>query len=321
MGQLKDTNINISLAPLQGLTDYIYRNTYHKYFEGINLYYSPFLRIEKGEIRKSKLKDILPENNKNIKLIPQILANSTNDFFYIANILTDLGYDEVNWNLGCPYPMVAKQGMGSGMLQYPLKIKQILDGVFGNLNCKISIKMRNGYDMDSSILEILPILNNYPLSDIIVHPRTGKQMYKGNINMDVFKKCLKISSHNISYNGDIKDIECYLQFKENFPEISRIMIGRGIIANPFLASQIKEIEQPNNKKEIIGKFHDTLFQEYCSVLSGDSHILNKMIPLWEYLSTSFTNSKKVFKAIKKSPKLNKYELTVKNILKNEDWIK
>jgi tRNA-dihydrouridine synthase len=321
MVQKKETNIKILLAPLQGLTDYIYRKTFSKYFQGIDLSYSPFLRIERGEIRKSKIKDVLPENNKGIKLIPQILTNDTNDFLYLVNLLKDMEYDEINWNLGCPFPMLTKQGMGSGMLQYPEKIKQILDEIFPLVNCKLSIKMRNGYDNSKSILDILPILNNFPLTEIIIHPRTGKQMYKGDVNLDIFKQCLEISSHNVSYNGDINNIERYQQFHEIFPSINSIMIGRGILANPFLASEIKKLTQPDNKKEIIGKFHDSLFEQYCSVLSGDSHILNKMVPLWEYLSTSFTNNKKIFKAIKKTNKVNKYELTVRDILKNEEWDK
>ena len=215
--------------------------------------------------------------------------------------------------------MVIKQGMGSGMLQYPQKIRQILDKILPLINCKLSIKMRNGYDNDNSILEILPILNDYELTEVIIHPRTGKQMYKGAVNLDIFKQCLKISSHNISYNGDISNIDSFQQFHEIFPNIRSIMIGRGILANPFLASQIKKLAQPENKKEIIGKFHDSLFDKYCSTLSGDSHIINKMIPLWEYMSTSFTNNKKVYKAIKKSNNLNKYELTIRDILKNEEW--
>ncbi len=321
MVQKNNTNIKISLAPLQGLTDYIFRNTFNKYFTGIDLSYSPFLRTEKGEIKKSKLKDVLPENNKGLKLIPQVLTNNSKDFLYIVRILNDMGYDEINWNLGCPFPMVVKQDMGSGMLQYPERIKQILNEIFPIINCKLSIKMRNGYDNDKSILEILPILNDYKLTEIIIHPRTGNQMYKGSVNLDIFKQCLKISSHNISYNGDINNIENFQHFHNILPEINSIMIGRGILANPFLASQIKELEQPDNKKEIISKFHDSLFEQYCSALSGDSHIINKMIPLWEYLSTSFTNSKKVFKTIKKSNKLNKYELTIRDIIRNEEWTK
>lgn len=319
MIQKKD--INVSLAPLQGLTDYIYRKTYSKFFEGIDTYYSPFLRIEKGEIRKSKLKDILPENNKGIELIPQILTNNTKDFLYLSSILKDMGYNKINWNLGCPFPMVVKQGMGAGMLEYPEKIKNILDDISKTLDCSISLKMRIGLKEEGSILNILPLLEGKNISEIIIHPRTGKQMYKGSVNREIFRQCTTFSSHNIAYNGDIITIENYKEFHNLFPEIKHIMIGRGILANPFLASQIKDFRQPDNKKEIMGKFHDTLFKEYSCLLSGDSHILNKMIPLWEYLSSSFSNSKKVYKAIKKSNRLNKYEVTVKEILRNEDWIK
>lgn len=321
MTEKEDKKIKISLAPLQGLTDYIYRNTYAEYFTGIDLSYSPFLRIERGEIRKSRLRDILPENNKGLKMIPQILTNKSEEFLYLTNMLCDKGYEEVNWNLGCPFPMVVRQGMGSGMLQHPDKIKEILDEVMDKVNCKISIKMRNGLDDDSAILDILPILDNYDINEIIIHPRNGKQMYKGDINMDIFRQCLELSSKEISYNGDIVDIESYQQFNDNYPQVGHVMIGRGIIANPFLASEIKGIPTPENKKEIVGKFHDILFERNCAALSGNAHIMSKMTPMWEYLSQSFSNSRKVFKAIKKCSNVKKYEVAVKDILRNEDWIK
>lgn len=321
MQQQENNNIKISLAPLQGLTDYTYRNTYASFFDGIDVSYSPFLRIEKGEIRKSKLKDILPENNKGLKLIPQILTKSSDEFLYLANIICEMEYDEINWNLGCPYPMVAKQGMGAGMLRTPDSIKNVLDDVMDKINCRLSVKMRTGYENHDDILKILPILNEYDISDITVHPRTGKQIYKGDVDLEAFRNCLGISNHEICYNGDIKDIEAYKHFNSEFPEIKSIMIGRGIISNPFLATDIKGLPVQGDRKEIIAKFHDTLFDQYCNLLSGDSHILNKMIPFWEYIAESFSNSRKVFKAVKKSYKLSKYETTVRNVFKSEDWVK
>ncbi len=317
----KDNNIVLSLAPLQGLTDYTYRNTYACFFRGIDICYSPFLRLEKGEIRKSKIKDILPENNNGLHLIPQILASNSDDFLYLANIICEMGYREINWNLGCPYPMVSKQGMGAGMLKYPDKIKNTLDNILDKIDCKLSIKMRTGYDNHEDIIKILPILNKYNITSIIIHPRTAKQLYKGTIDLEAFRKCIDLSKHDISYNGDIVDVEIYNNFSNNFPNIKNIMIGRGIISNPFLASEIKGLPINDNKKEIISKFHDTLFDSYCSLLSGDSHILNKMIPFWEFLAKSFSNEKKIFKEIKKSARVSKYESTIRSIFRNEEWIK
>lgn len=317
----ENNNIKISLAPLQGLTDYIFRNAFASFFEGIDLSYSPFLRIERGEVRKSRLRDILPENNKSLELIPQILTKDSEEFLYLASLVTDKGYKEINLNMGCPYPMVVKQGMGSGMLPHPDKLKKLLDDVVEKIDCKLSIKMRTGYESHEEILDLLPVLNNYPLSKIIIHPRTGKQMYKGEVDIDAFRNCLGITDKDICYNGDISDIDSFNSFRNDFPEINDIMIGRGIIGNPFLPAEIKGISIEGDKKEIVTKFHNTIFEEYSSLLSGDAHILNRMIPFWEYLSSSFSNSRKVFKAIKKSSSVKKYETNVRTVLKNEDWIK
>lgn len=311
---------NISLAPLQGLTDYNFRNTFNKYFSGIDQTYSPYLRIEKGEIRRSKYRDIEPANNNGMKLIPQILSNKEDEFIFLANNLAELGYKEINWNLGCPFPMVARHNLGSGMLNNKEQIDEILTNVLNKVNCKVSIKTRIGYENENDILDILPLLDKYELTEIIIHPRTGLQMYKGDVNLDLFEKCLDITKHNITYNGDITNIDDYKAFRQRFANIKSIMIGRGIIANPFLAADIKGLKFIGDRKEIFKQFHGDLLVSYSELLNGDLQILKRMQAFWEYFSLSFTESRKVHKKIKKATSAAKYVNAVSQIFNEEDWI-
>ena len=310
----------ISLAPLQGLTDFIFRNTYNKFFTGIDVAYSPYIRIERGDIRRSKLRDIEPENNNGIKLIPQILTNNTEEFIFLAKHICELGYNEINWNLGCPFPMVARHNLGSGMLNNPTQIDDILSTVLKAVECKLSIKMRNGYEDENDILTILPLLEKHNLSEIIIHPRTGIQQYKGNVNRDIFEKCIPLTKHNLTYNGDINTIDEYNAFKKQFPNTDSIKLGRGVIANPFLPMDIKDIEIKEDRLEIFKQFHGELLIGYSELLNGDMQILKRMQGFWEYFSLSFTNSRKVYKKVKKATSAAKYVNAVSQIFREEEWI-
>ncbi len=300
----------ISLAPLQGLTDYHFRNIFSIFFEGIDIAYTPYIKVDKRK-QLSKIKDILPENNLQLKIIPQILTNDAEEFIFLAKYLYNLGYDTVNWNLGCPYPMVAKRKLGSGLLPYPDEIERILENVIPVVSNKISVKMRIGYEVEDEIFKVLSVLDNFPLTEIIIHPRIGKQLYKGVANIDIFEKCFSFTKHEIVYNGDIKTVADFEKLSERFPKVNRWMLGRGVIANPFLPSQIKgQKTDAKTKKTIFRAYHDALFEKYSSILFGDAHILNKMLGLWEYFSLSFDDSKKVYKRIKKAKTIDKYKIAV-----------
>ena len=304
------TNIKISLAPLQGFTDYKFRNVYNKYFADIDKFYSPYIRLTNDKkIKKSQIKDILPENNKGINLIPQILVNNTTDFTYLANYLFDLGYDEINWNLGCPYPMVTKRKLGAGLLEYPKMINEILESVIYKIPNKLSIKMRLGNKNINEIDKIIPVLDKFNLSELIIHPRIATQLYKGSVDLNKFTNILDLSSDKITYNGDIKNVDGFVKLNNKYKNINNWMIGRGIIANPFLVSQIKNNDNLSSeeKREKFYNFHDSLFEEIENSLSGSSHILTKMRSYWEYFSLSFTNSHKVFKRIKKAKTIERYK--------------
>jgi tRNA-dihydrouridine synthase len=306
-------------SPLQGFTDFRFRNAFHKYFGGIDTFYSPYIKLNgKLIIKGSYERDILPENNNTLEVIPQIITNDAEEFLFVTKYVQQLGYKELNWNLGCPYPMVAKCGMGSGLISNTSQIEHILKRVHNETDIIVSMKMRMGYENPTEILDVFPILEQYPIKNIAIHARIGKQLYKGGVDLDSFQKCLDTSKQKIYYNGDITSVEKFRTMQERFPSIDHWMIGRGLIADPFLPSMIKNntTEYPKNKLEIFEAFHDTIYQEYDAYLQGPTPIRMKMLGFWEYFSESFSNPQKTYKKIKKAGNSKNYEAAVKEIFKN-----
>lgn len=309
-------------SPLQGFTDFRFRNAINKYFGGIDNYYSPYIRLNgKLVIKPSYERDLLPENNIGLEVIPQIITNDADEFLFVAKYVKDLGYKELNWNLGCPYPMVTKSGMGSGLICNPEKINHILDRVHSESDIIVSMKMRLGYDTTEEILDVLPILDTYPIKNIAIHARIGKQLYKGGVHLDAFQQCIDNTKHKLYYNGDIKSVAKFREMQERFPTIDHWMIGRGLISDPFLPSMIRQntLEYPKNKMELFRAFHDTLYGIYSESLSGSTHLLLKMYHLWEYFAVTFSNPHKVLKKIKKAQSIRNYELAVAEIFKSEQF--
>ena len=312
-------SITLLSSPLQGFTDFRFRNAFHKYFGGIDTFYSPYIKLNgKLVVKGSYERDILPENNSTLEVIPQIITNDAEEFLFVAKYVQQFGYKELNWNLGCPYPMVAKCGMGSGLIKNTDQIENILKRVHNETDIIVSMKMRMGYENASEILDVFPILEQYPIKNIAIHARIGKQLYKGGVDLDSFQKCLDTSKQKIYYNGDITSVTKFNELQERFPSIEHWMIGRGLIADPFLPSMIKNntTEYPKNKLEIFEAFHDEIYQEYDAYLSGPTPIRMKMLGFWEYFSESFSNPQKTFKKIKKAGNSKNYEIAVKEIFKN-----
>ncbi len=306
-------------SPLQGFTDFRFRNAFHRYFGGIDTFYSPYIKLNgKLVIKGSYERDILPENNTTLEVIPQIITNDAEEFLFVANYVQQLGYKELNWNLGCPYPMVAKCGMGSGLISNTSQIEHILKRVHNETDIIVSMKMRMGYENPTEILDVFPILEQYPIKNIAIHARIGKQLYKGGVDLDSFQKCLDTSKQKIYYNGDITSVEKFRMMQERFPSIDHWMIGRGLIADPFLPAMIKNntTDYPKNRLEIFEAFHETIYRDYDAYLSGPTPIRMKMLGFWEYFSESFSNPQKTFKKIKKAGNSKNYEIAVKEIFKN-----
>jgi tRNA-dihydrouridine synthase len=291
------------LAPLRGVTELLFSNVYSRHFDGFDIAIAPFLNPQQNPSNKIRIMaDVLPEANQHLTIIPQLLNNNATDFLNMALRLEDLGYTQLNWNLGCPAPMIANKKRGSGLLPYPEEIISLLDAVIPKLRATLSIKMRLGFREKTESMELLPRFNDYPLEELIIHPRLGKQMYKGKTDPDGFAECLALTRHRVIYNGDITSAEVYRTLQQRFPEISGWMIGRGVLANPLLAEEVKGIYEhdPEKRKQRIRAFHDELCEAYRQQLSGPGHLMGKMKQLWLYLYLSFPGKEKVLKKIKKA---------------------
>ena len=299
----------IYLAPIQGTTDRIYRNLFPAYFKGVDLAIAPFISSSKKMKPENKLlREFHPDINTGIPSIPQIMSSDPDDFTKLANALYDMGCGTVNWNLGCPFPMVVKKGRGAGMLCCPARIESFLEKTMPAIKPKLSIKIRIGLKYPDEVLHLIPIFNRYPLEELIIHPRTGAQMYEGEVDLDMFAQCLNLLKHRVVYNGDIDSFEKHEMLAKRFGSIKRWMIGRGLIGNPFLAEEIKfNIEKPYHEKiKIIRAFHDQLFTEYSKILYGPAHITNKMKEVWTYMGSFLENREKIRKRIWKTHHRDNY---------------
>ncbi|MDP2542907.1 dihydrouridine synthase [Tenacibaculum discolor] len=313
-------SFNLLSSPLQGFTDFRFRNAQQKYFGGIDTFYAPYIRLNgKFKIKSSYERDLLPENNTTLTVIPQVITNDAEEFLFVAKYVQSLGYKELNWNLGCPYPMVTKSGMGSGLICNPTRIDEILHRAHNETDILVSMKMRMGYENSEEILHTFPILDKYPLKNVAIHARIGKQLYKGDVDLDAFQKCIDVAKHQLYYNGDITTVAGFKAMKERFPSITHFMIGRGLIADPFLPQMIKDntTEYPKDRWKIFGEFHDEIYQQYDAALSGPTPIKMKMLGFWEYFSQSFSDPRKTYKKIKKATNPKKYQAAVKDILDSE----
>ena len=308
-------------SPLQGFTDYRFRNAFHHYFGGIDTFFAPYIRLNGVlSVKAAYERDLLPKNNDTLTVIPQIMTNSAEEFLFVAKYVQDLGYSELNWNLGCPYPMVTKRCMGSGLINDAQRIDDILHKVHNESDITVSMKMRMGYEHSAEILDVFPVLHKYPIKNVALHARIGKQLYKGGVDLESFQRCLDHSKHTLYYNGDITTVERWREMCERFPSIKHWMIGRGLISDPFLPSMIQANTEvyPEDRYQRFRDFHDTLLDTVSQSLSGDSHIILKMYHYWEYFAEAFDDTHKTLKKVKKAKTLDMYTDAVSALLENEE---
>lgn len=303
----------IEFAPLQGYTDAIYRTMHNKVFGGINSYYSPFIRLEKGEVRQKDIKDILPENNENINLVPQIIVNSNEEFLKLTESVCNLGYKRIDINMGCPFPLQTKKGRGAAILQNTKHLENIVESINSINDIDFSIKMRLGMDSAEDAKGALEIINKAKLHHLTIHPRIAKQQYKGEIDYQTFDYIYQNCLHPIIYNGDILSQEDIYNIINIYPKIEGIMIGRGLLAKPYLAMELNKTIRlsVSERLSMIMKLHDAIYDHYSSVMQGEHQLLLKMKTFWEYLDEEI--GKKPYKAIKKSVNIKKYELAIRLI--------
>lgn len=312
---MKKNNTTLILAPLQGFTDVTYRNVFSDHFFGMDEAIAPFIStMGQKRLKPSRLNDVNPANNRKLFLTPQILGNIPEDFIFLADHLYAMGHKKINWNLGCPHSKIAKKMKGSGLLIYPEKIDDFLNAVMSKISNELSVKVRLGRESKYEIFNLLPVLDKYPLNEIIIHPRTGLQMYEGTSDHDAFGEILLNTRHSIVYNGDITDKKYFFMVQKKFPDIQRFMIGRGILSNPFLAESIKDISINKDPIERLKDFHDDLFENYKKIFSGPGHLIGRMKGLWNYLGPGcFKEYKKPLKNILKSSTIARYQDMVEEI--------
>jgi len=316
---MTQNTIKIYQAPLQGFTDFTFRNIHSEVFGGIDKYFIPYLSYSKGrEIKKSQLREVFPENNESLLVVPQVLFSDQAELFDLVSILVDYGYEEINLNLGCPYPMATNKGRGAAWLEKPDALSEILQQLFAKgFPARFSVKMRAGMNNDQDAKAVFGVLNQFPLEEIIFHPRTASQMYTGKANPLLFAEALSLVHHALVYNGDLFSEADLQELKILLPEQTGWMIGRGLLINPALTSQLKgEALVPKELRKKMKEFHDQLLEAYSSRLQGDSHIVMKMYQFWTYFSESFENPHKALKLVKKAGSLLKYNAAVVEIFRN-----
>lgn len=316
---MQQNTMKIYQAPLQGSTDFDFRNTLAELIGGIDKYFIPYLSYGKGrEIKRSQLRDVFSENNTDLPVVPQVLFSDTDELIDLVSILIDYGYQEINLNLGCPYPMVTNKGRGAAWLTKPEVLEQVLTQLFSRgFEVQFTVKLRSGMNDPHEADQIFEVLNKFPLGEVIFHPRTADQMYNGKASPQIFAEAGKLVKHPLIYNGDISSVDDLLVLKELLPAQDTWMIGRGLLSNPFLARQLKgEVFNRIEMRDILETFHQKMFERYSMRLDGMGHILMKMTQFWEYFSESFDNPHKALKLVKKSKNLQKYNAAVSEIFRS-----
>ena len=321
------------LAPLEGITTYIYRRAYHQHFAPMDKYFTPFLvpHTKKGFSTKEK-NDVMPEHSPGMNLVPQIMSNQAESFLHTVEKLKVYGYEEVNLNLGCPSKTVVSKGRGSGFLADPEGLDRFLDEIFKKCDVKISIKTRIGKDDPEEFVRLLDIYNQYPVEELIIHPRVQKDFYKNQPDLDVFRDAVEGSKIPLCYNGDIFTPESHDEVRREFPQVDTFMLGRGILMNPALldiicmgkktemekAETSRKMQSADRYKKKIHAFLEQIKCDYLEVGMGEKNTLFKLKELWAYMGQNAPEAKKALKRIRKSQSMADYDSASREAL--EDFI-
>lgn len=339
--------MRLYLAPMEGITTYVYRNALEKHYGGIDKYFTPFLTA--SHIKGRELREVHPDNNTGINVVPQILTNDSELFVTITEQLVQLGYSEVNLNLGCPSGTVVSKGRGAGFIGRPEELDKFLyeiyDRLIGKMKVKgneedtgirISIKTRIGMEFESEWDDILEIYKKYPISELIIHPRLRSDFYSGKVRLDAYKHAKEILGDKmpLCYNGDIIDVESYQDILSEIgmdiegtksDNSDAVMIGRGVIRNPELPGNIKNFREEGREllttaldqkadRMRLKAFLKEITEGYLEEMAGEKQVVMKMKELWSYLSLGLGIDKKQLKAIHKATHLSEYKSAVQMIL-------
>lgn len=309
------------LAPLKGFTDAVFRGVFAEHFGGFDAALAPFVTsVPADRLTARHVQDLLPHRNPRLPVEPQILGSSPDDFLFLARRLSEMGYADVNWNLGCPFRPVTKKRRGSGLLPFPEQVDAFLDKTLRALPGRLSIKMRLGRNRAEEIFKLLPVLERYPLKEITIHPRTARQMYGGAPDLAAFQACLERTRHRLVYNGDIADLAGFRALQERFPRVESWMIGRGALTNPFLPAAIKNGGAAYGDVRKFKSFYDDLFARYEERLCGPGHLLDRMKGFWKYFSAAFQDGPALEKRIHHTFQLPRYLETVERFFgEGPEW--
>lgn len=300
--------MQIHFAPLQGYTDDVYRRIHNELVDGVLCYYTPFMRIEGGGVRAKDLRDIRPEWNQGVNVVPQVIANSRKEFDRLCAIIIENGYKRIDINMGCPFPLQTRHGRGCGLLQHPDIVTEIMGRVseLTEEGIQFSVKLRLGLESVEECFNILPLLNNTPLSHITLHPRLASQQYKGEIHLGAFRRFANECQHPLIYNGDLTTLEDLHRIETEFPQLCGMMIGRGLLARPSLAREYAERKEWTLEQRIhlITRMHDRLHEHYASIIPSETQLLSKLRTFWDFMEPTFGH--KTVKKIQKAGNLKNY---------------
>ncbi len=295
-------------APLEGLTDCIYRQLHHKYFPGITKYFTPFLSPSvHRSLTPREQRELPPADSLGFCVVPQILTKEPEDFLWMAQQCAELGYSEVNLNLGCPSGTVTAKGKGSGMLRDPDRLDCFLYTVFSRAATDISVKTRLGFTDPEEFSCLLDIFNRYPIKELTVHPRVRSAFYSGSVDMESFAYALAHSRAPICYNGNLCSREQIESLCAQYPQVDTVMLGRGLIADPGMLSQ------KDTNVQTLAAFHDELLEAYLEAFGGSRNAMFRLKENWRYLRARFNGGDKLFKQLRKTTDIAQYRAITKEI--------
>lgn len=297
---------DIYFAPIQGFTDYVYRNAFVKSFGGVSKFFTPFIRVENGEVRKKDVVDLdmsCQIADSGVQLVPQIITNSSTEVDILVQFLEKKGFFCFDINFGCPYPQQTSKNRGAGILPHPDKVAEVLTAASKYAESSFSIKMRLGYADSGESLALVDIINSVSLRFVTIHPRVGKQMYSGALDIDSMSSLIKKICCPVVFNGDICSVDDIIRVGNMFPDIQAVMIGRGLLANPFVAECYQNGECIFDRKRYI-KFLENLVDGYTEQYGSEYMVLDKMKTFWGFPLPSV--NKKNIKAIQKAHGISEF---------------
>ena len=288
-------------APMEGITDSIYRRLHHKYFGGVDRYFMPFLSPTIHRQLTHKENRELPfADQESFVAVPQILTKVAEDFLWAAQVCGNRGYTEVNLNVGCPSGTVVAKGKGSGILRDVQALDAFLEEVFSKSPLPISVKTRLGLEKAEEFPAILDVFNQYPIKELTIHPRVRKQFYTGDVDIEMFRYAVDNSKNPICYNGNLNNMQQIQAISKEFPELPAVMIGRGLIGDPGMLCP-----GGSDRKALEG-FMTELLETYFEVFGGARNAMFRLKENWGFLRHRFEGSDRLWKELRKTTDIAEY---------------